>query len=1209
MSQLSLHFLGAFQVSLDGQPVTTFRSDKVRALLAYLVLEADRPHAREALAGFFWPGMSDSIARKNLRLTLHRLRQSLDDMAEASTLLHITQETVQWRDTAVYLDVTQFSQLLDAVESQPDAGCAANVERLATAETLYRGDFLQGFYLDDNLAFSEWVLLKRERLHRRMLWALHHLAAYHQRHGAYSQALPYAWRQLELEPWREEAHRQVMEILARRGERSAALAQYDACCRTLAQELSAEPTAETTALYQRIRAAQGSRHNLPGQPTPFVGRTAELAELVRLLADPDCRLLTIVGPGGMGKTRLALEAAAARLDAFLEGIYWVPLAAVDSINILPSAIVEALRAAYPGSPNPQMQLLDVLREKELLLVLDNFEHLLAGAPLLVEILQACPGVKLLVTSRERLNLRWEHCFQLGGLQIPQHTPADETTLAAYSALELFVEAAQRAQKHFTLTARDRAAAVGICQLVEGMPLGIELAAVWVGAYTCEQIAQEVARNLAFLETSHHDVPARHRSLQATFAHSWQLLAPDAQQAFMQLSVFQRGFTHEAAEKIVGAARFVLKSLVDKSLLRLVPPGRYEIHALLRQYAAEWLNQMPERETAVRDAHSDYYLAFLSQSAAALWGRAALQAQTAIQGEIENVRAAWEWSVQQARLAALQTGLAGLAHYFALVGPFQEGEWLMATAVNRIRPLAQAEPSTRQLLCQLLIELARFQNRQSRCEQALETVQAAIELAEAGQDDGLVAAAYVQLGQALLSLGQYDKAAQHLEHALARATAAGDQRAEVESLRRLAIVCFDQGNYADAVPFNDRALALYRAADDQRGAASILRSLGLIAWFLGHHLPARDYFEQALMIFAEIGDRHGTALQRHNLGRVALEQGDYPHAREQFAQASAIFCEIGDRQNDSWALLNLGRVSMYQGDYERSKLFCRQALRLFREIGARQGEALAQINLGGVFCQVGAYGEAAVSLQEALHICQEMGDRQSESWARLYLADLAIALGDYAAARLELEKTVKLSRQMGDRAGEGWGLCNLSLILPLSGDLPGAQGLAEQAQEIGVALHHLPLQAATNLHLGHIFVALGAFTAAAEVYETAVTHHRQLGQQHLAVEGVAGQARAALGLGQLTRALALVVGVLAQTGLDWEHGLPGTEEPLRIYFTCYQVLAANGDPRAGELLGKAHRFLRQRAAQIVDLPQRNRYLNEVAAHRAIQTEWVQLCAPV
>ncbi|MCA9956255.1 MAG: tetratricopeptide repeat protein, partial [Anaerolineales bacterium] len=271
----------------------------------------------------------------------------------------------------------------------------------------------------------------------------------------------------------------------------------------------------------------------------------------------------------------------------------------------------------------------------------------------------------------------------------------------------------------------------------------------------------------------------------------------------------------------------------------------------------------------------------------------------------------------------------------------------------------------------------------------------------------------------------------------------------------------------------------------------------------------------------------------------------------------------------------------------------------------QGEALAQINLGGVFCQVGAYGEAAVSLQEALHICQEIGDLQSESWARLYLADLDIALGDYAAAQNQLEKTMAFSREMGDRAGEGWALCNLSLILLHLGDLPTALSLAQAAQQIGQELHHLPLQAATNLHLGHILVSLGDFATAAEMYETAVTHHRQLGQQHLAVEGVAGQARAALEQGQLALAQMWVEGLLHQAGLDWEHGLPGTEEPLRIYFTCYRVLAANEDVRAGELLARAHRFLQQRAAQIADSQQRNLYLHQVATHRAIQSELAKL----
>ena len=1218
MSRLSLYFLGSFQVILDGKPVSTFRSDKVRALLAYLASESDRSHLREALAGVLWPDMPIQVARKNLRLSLHRLRQPLDDLESEPALVQITRETVQFNMTGSWLDVNAFTEIFKGVESHQHHNletCSSCVSRLEEAVELYRGDFLQGFYLEENLAFSEWVLLKRETLHRRTLWALHYLTAYYQLRGEYGRALNYAWRQLELEPWREEAHRQVMEILARRGERSAALAQYEVCCRILAEELGAEPTEETTTLYGRIRAVVTGRHNLPGQPTSFVGREEELAEAVRLLENPECRLLTIVGPGGIGKTRLALEAAAAKVDSFLEGVYFVPLAPVDSVAFLVSAIADTLRFSFSGSQNPQLQLLNYLHEKELLLILDNFEHLLEGIGLLAEILKKSPKVKLLATSRERLNLSWEWCFEIGGLKVPTGEATNGYEPEDYSAVQLFQQAAKRVRKRFSFTDRDKLAAVRICQLVEGMPLGIELAAAWVGTYTCEEIAHEMARNLSFLETSLQDIPERHRSLRATFEHSWNLLTPSEQQIFVKLSVFHRGFQHAAAEKIAGASRFALKSLVDKSLLRFVPPGRYEIHELLRQYAVEWLAGVPELWASVRDQHCRYYVNFLQNWAAALSGAGAAEAQAAIKAEIENVRAAWDWGVRQKKLEEIEQSLDSLAHYYLLAGPFQEGEMLIRTAVDRVRELVDnldtLKRDEQMLLSRLLIEQARFLNRQSIYDQSITTVQEAIDLAQTIQEAGIEAAGYLQWGQALLSLGKYDAARLRLEQALALSRDESIRQVEVDTLHSLGVACFEQGRYPDAKNYYKQALEIYRAIGDSRGEAGSLRSLGLVSWFQGSDSKARDYLEHALAIFREIGDRHGTALQLHNLGRVSLEQGNYPQAGEYFDQALRIFHEIGGRQSASWALLNLGRASLYQGDYPQAKEFCDQALRIFREISARQGEGLALLNLGGIFCQQGDYAEAGVLLNKALLICREIGDRQSESWTLSYLADLAIAQGDHSGARAYQEQTLYISREIGDRAGEGWGLANLGLLFHQLGDDKTALEFSRQAQLIGQELCHYPLQATTFIHLGHALAALGSMFQAAESYQESVALHRQLGQPHLAMDGLAGQARVSLAQGKLAEALAQVEEILNH--LNVEHSssagsgnhLDGTDEPFRIYLTCYRVLVANQDPRASVIMNIAYDLLQERAGKITDTELRRSFLENVAAHREILTAWSEI----
>jgi DNA-binding SARP family transcriptional activator len=459
--QLSLSLLGPFQAALDDQPAT-FATDRARALLAYLAVEADRPHRREALAALLWPDRPETAARRNLSQTLARLRRAIDDHHAAPPFLLITAKTIQFNADSAKLDVARFETLLAtcAAHAHPDlpldfapsrpgpnggAGtgvdrCPACIDRLEQAADLYRGEFMHGLFLPDGQLFEEWALFKREQLHRRALDVLRMLTAIYEAEGTYDRARHYAQRQLSLEPWREEAHRQLMRALALGGQRGAALAQYETCCRLLAEELGAEPHADTTALYQRIqrgelRPANGRiplpsllarreapQHNLPPQTTPFVGREAELAKLARWLADPEVCLVTILGPGGMGKTRLSIEAARAQRDAFPHGVVFVPLAAVDpaplagSESPLVAPLAKTLGLTSHGNDTVRDQLLAYLQDREMLLVLDGFEHLVETADVVSELLSQAPRLKVLATSRQRLNLQEEWVLSLHDLR-------------------------------------------------------------------------------------------------------------------------------------------------------------------------------------------------------------------------------------------------------------------------------------------------------------------------------------------------------------------------------------------------------------------------------------------------------------------------------------------------------------------------------------------------------------------------------------------------------------------------------------------------------------------------------------------------------------------------------------------------------------------------------------------------------------------------
>ena len=460
MARLVAHLLGSLQVTLDGKPVTGFESDKARALLVYLIVETERPHRREKLAGLLWPERPERAARANLRRVLANLRGAIGDRASSGDretvppFLSITPQTIQLGVTGdLWSDVAAFSTLRPAYLHAGSPLTQQAIDQIEKAVVLYRGDLLEGFSLPGSAAFEEWVLVNRERYRRLAMQALRRLVEHYGRCGDPERALQYAWRQVELDPWQEEAHLQVMRLLALDGQRGAALAQYETCRRLLGEELGVEPAEETTRLYERIRndeypgageragspraIAPGPRHNLPVLLVPLIGREAELAEIGRCLRDPACRLLTLVGPGGIGKTHLALEAAASQLDRFAHGVYLVSLSALTSAEDVVPAIAQAVGLVFHQGEEPRRQLLDVLRGRRVLLLLDGFEHLLDylarpepgrrarpesrrrdAARLAIEILETAPGVKIIVTSRARLNVQGEYVLPIEGLDLP-----------------------------------------------------------------------------------------------------------------------------------------------------------------------------------------------------------------------------------------------------------------------------------------------------------------------------------------------------------------------------------------------------------------------------------------------------------------------------------------------------------------------------------------------------------------------------------------------------------------------------------------------------------------------------------------------------------------------------------------------------------------------------------------------------------------------
>jgi predicted ATPase/DNA-binding SARP family transcriptional activator/Tfp pilus assembly protein PilF len=1022
MARLSISLLGPIQVTLDGEPVTDFATDKARALLAYLAVEADRPHRRDALAGLLWPDQPQRRARQNLRQALSHLRQAVGDCPGGEPFLLVSRETIRFNpDCDHRLDVAVFTALVEDCKRhrhRRSETCLPCIRRMAQMVDLYQGDFLEQFFLSDSDVFEEWAVLKREWHQLRVTEALSHLAGYCKRRGEYKRAQGYARQQVRLEPWCEEAHRTLMRLLALDGQRSAALAQYETCCRMLAEELDVEPTDETTTLYESIRTENVSPLlpcppappcNLPSSPTPFIGREEELAELAELLANPDCRLVTIFGPGGIGKTRLALQAAADQVGAFEDGVTFAPLASVGSAERVAPAIADAL-GIHPGSnQDPKEQLLNYLRDKELLLVLDNMEHILEGSVLLADMLRQARGLVLIVTSRERLNLREEWVYEIEGLTYPE----DETKVEeeAYSAVDLFLQHAWQAERRFSASQTEMPHVVRICQLVEGMPLGIELAATWVNVRSCGEIAQEIEHSLDILTTRLRNVPERHRSIWATFEHSWQLLSSEEKDLLARLSVFRGGFRPEAAAEVAGASPTTLAALVDKSLVRYTSSDRYDMHEMLRQYATEKLQSDPQASEETQRQHARYFAAFLERKKEHLNSAGQKQVLLEISTEIENAHQAWQHAVTRGDVPQVEQSLESLYRFYTARCRFQEGIDLFAQAIERWRE-------------------------------------------DSGQAS-VFGKVLARQGTLYRHLGSYQQAKTALEQSLEIFERLGEQTEQVFCLINLADVIRSQGKYGEAAQLAQESLVLSRQIENPWGMARSLFLLGLVRYRTGDVDQAQALLEESLAIGRESGNTRLTMPPLNTLGDIACHRGDYAKARVVFEECLTLSRELDDRYSVAVHLNNLGTVLHVVGRYEEAKPYYQESLGICHKIGDQNGQAIALSNLGEVAHALGAYREALVHYREALSIGRTTEDQWTTVICLNNLGETACALEDYEAAQAYLAEAVKIAAETQTLTVLLKALVNMAILLAAQ----DRRGRA--ATLLGLVRHHPASEQATK----------------------------------------------------------------------------------------------------------------------------------------------------
>ncbi|MEZ4868131.1 MAG: BTAD domain-containing putative transcriptional regulator [Caldilineaceae bacterium] len=980
-------------VTLGDNSLANLGSRKAQALLAYLAVAA-KPVARDTLVALLWTEMPEQAAKNNLRTTLTSLKQQL------GSYLVITTSAVAFNRQLPYqLDVENLDKQLDA------ALATQHVEALQAAVALYQGEFLQGLHLRGAALFEEWLLQQRENRHLRLLDVLEMLITLCVQQHEYTIGIDAAHRWLTLEPWSEVAHRHLMSLWAANGQRDQALRQFERCRRVLADELGVEPSAETVDLYRSIQAGRYSGadpalqlslpvpptpahpqpqstavdqppipHNLPTPLAAFIGRQQELAWLDERLTKTACRLLTITGPGGMGKTSLAVAIGQHFLrtqhTTFPDGIFFVPLTDITNTDITNTDITNIVQAdgeprvdgkAVTGEAilrtvaeqlNTQLdirlssiqQLHAYLRPRRLLLILDNFEHLLAGVQTIVTLLSQAPQLKILVTSRFRLNLRGESLLPLGKLSLPpaaslNTTPAQpppaklmrNATWQESDAILMFVQRAQLLDSHFAVTAENVGPISRICQLVDGLPLGIELATSMLPLLGCDELAAELTTGLDFLVTETRDLPHDQRTLAAVFDRSWRLLEPESQQLLARLAIFPGSFQRDAAATIAEASGLRLKRLLDRSLVSTIGADRYILHRTIQTFAQQKLQQWPEQIPTLQQQYARFYLEFLSARESGLFGNTYGETVEQINADLDNVRMAWRQAVTHHMYSELGQAFSTLFWFYEQQGFYLDVIDLYDDTLHRLLPIYDGQQQKTGTDLSLLIgrlysTLGVSYLRSGQFTQALAAYEVSWSILQEEDSPNVAVQCLMTWGKSIAG-HDVQRAKALLTQSLALVQKTNNDWLRALVYQVLGESSFLFGDYAAAERQVMEGYTLANQIAWPRGLVSGHKALGRIKLTLGRYRQAEAHLRQSITLARQHHLKLFYLESMTTLGEALALQGTFAEANVCFAESRKLAEELGVGVLVAPILWEEGSLAEQRGDYQAAKACFTQSLKI------------------------------------------------------------------------------------------------------------------------------------------------------------------------------------------------------------------------------------------------------------------------------------------
>jgi len=744
----------------------------------------------------------------------------------------------------------------------------------------------------------------------------------------------------------------------------------------------------------------------------FVGREREIGELRTHLSDPQRRIVSIVGPGGVGKSRLAYELAGRVTEEYEDGVYFIPLNPIHSPAFISLAIGNAIGLSFGGSHDPLDQLIAHLRSKKILLVLDDFDRLITGADQVARLIGETENIRVLVTSRTILDLQDERIYEVQGLEVPEDN--DSRSLLDFSSVQLFLENATRLRREFELINQDSGIIARICRLLEGVPLAIELASGWIRVLTPGEILDEILNGIDVLKTSERGRAERHQSMRATFDRSWRMLEDREQRVLSGLSVFKGGFSRDAAVSVADTSVDVLKSLVNTSLVQIDIFGRYRIHELLRQYAEEKLIEDVERQSTTKRAHARYYGVILKKLNALLRSKQMATALEAIEQEWSNIDSGFMWSIQHDDIEEITVYIQPLSDYLQSKSRFLDGEYLLSEALRLLMERFSAQKyksdlSIKLLIARLKARLALQKGRLGKYTDSESIIKESLPVFEAIDQDEDMYFCISILANIANKQGRYHDALDLWKSILNRAES-GDSTRKAKIMSSMASVYGWLGEQNQARVYFKRACSILRNQDKPIPLAQSLNGLGDLALRQGRYKEAREYYERVLTIVRELGHEGLLHVTIDRLAGCAINMGEYQKAKKLYEEVLELYRKTGSESATARGLYALGNCLNFLSDFDRARDLLEDSVDLYRRIGEIPGEAFSLNALGLVYQNLNRWQVASECHDRALFLFTDISNAEGRIATFMLLARCYLELGKPASARSNFHQAIELCRK-------------------------------------------------------------------------------------------------------------------------------------------------------------------------------------------------------